>query len=467
MGRSAAREVVTGMQSEPPVRPKLTSRALRRWMPPLVRHLPALASAYLLPGRVPPRIREAAMLGVTSINRCEACEAVHDRWAKDVGLQRDAFTPGEDAAYAFGQRVAASGPHEAPPVEWRSRHRRELVAVSILMELANLAGNRFLAPRAAARGPQVGNLRTARVLDAGMRAADRLGLRRVRARVVGGARGDVLEIGIGTGSNLEIYAAGTVVHGIDVSAPALSLAARRAVRRVTLVEGDAAALPFADASFDTVVATFVLCSVADVGAEPARGPQGAAPGGHHPTARARPCPTLGDRCAPGALGAGMGSGQRWLPARPRRARGRAGRRSHRDRGTAASRRAPRGDRRRLMSPPDCVPGDRRGPMQEWVCRLAHRRKYQVSLGPTEAADPYRFREIRPPDPVAGYRDATMAGAGHRPGDGQSSRAARVQSRATSTTEVTQATIPVMNVSMPVPCWVRHDAPAGRGFVPWR
>ncbi len=36
-------------------------------------------------------------------------------------------------------------------------------------------------------------------------------------------------------------------------------------RRVTLVEGDAAELPFADASFDTVVATFVLCSVGDVG----------------------------------------------------------------------------------------------------------------------------------------------------------------------------------------------------------
>jgi alkylhydroperoxidase family enzyme len=69
------------MLSGPSARPKLTSRALRRWVPPLVQHLPAVASAYLLPGRVSPRIREAAMLGVTSVNRCEACEAVHDRWA--------------------------------------------------------------------------------------------------------------------------------------------------------------------------------------------------------------------------------------------------------------------------------------------------------------------------------------------------------------------------------------------------
>ena len=257
------------MQSPPPVRPKLTSRALRRWVPPLVRHSPALVSAYLLPGRLPPRNREAAMLGVTSINRCEACEAVHGRWAKDMGLRLDDLSPDEAEAYAFGQRLAVSGPREARlPSGLRGRHRRELMAASILMELANLAGNRFLVPRAAAPGLQVGDVRTARMLDAGMRAADRLGLHRARSRIVVGARGDVLEIGIGTGSNIGIYSAGTVVHGLDVSAPALSIATGRAdrlARRVALVEGDAAALPFADASFDTVVATFVLCSVGDVG----------------------------------------------------------------------------------------------------------------------------------------------------------------------------------------------------------
>jgi AhpD family alkylhydroperoxidase len=269
MGPSAP-DVMTGLRWEPRVRPKLTSRALRRWVPPLARHAPALATAYLLPGRVPPRTREAAMLGVTSVNRCEACEAVHDRWARSVGLRPDALSAGESVAYAFGQRLAVSGPDEAlPPAGLSSRHRRELMAVSILMELANLAGNRFLARRpTAAVGLQVADLRTARVLDAGMRVADRLGLRHARARVVGGARGDTLEIGIGTGSNLGIYPADAVVHGIDVSAPALSLAAARAGRvahRVTLVEGSATALPFADSSFDTVVGTFVLCSVGDVG----------------------------------------------------------------------------------------------------------------------------------------------------------------------------------------------------------
>ncbi len=256
------------MQTAPLNRPKLTSRALRRWVPPLVRSVPALVSAYLLPGRVPPPVREAAMLGVNSINRCEACETFHGRWARDVGLELDDLSADEAAAYEFGQRVAVAGPEDPqPPMHLRARHRRELLAVSILMELANLSGNRFLAPRAERSGLQVGDVRTARLFDAAMRAADRVGLRDARSRVAGGARGDTLEIGIGTGSNLGVYPADTAIQGIDVSAPALSVAAERADREgraVVLVEGDAAALPFADASFDTVVATFVLCSVGDV-----------------------------------------------------------------------------------------------------------------------------------------------------------------------------------------------------------
>jgi AhpD family alkylhydroperoxidase len=295
------------MLSGQPARPKLTSRALRRWLPPLVRHLPAVASAYLVPGRVSPRIREAAVLGVTSINRCEACEAVHSRWAAGIGLRRDALTPDEAAAFSFGQDVAVSGPYGAhAPSNLSRRHRRELMASTILMELANLAGNRFLGSRSATPGLQVADVRSARLLDAGMRAADRLGLRHARARVVGGARGDTLEIGIGTGSNLGIYHADAVVHGIDLSGPALSLAARRAgrvLRRVTLVEGDAAALPYADASFDTIVATFVLCSVGDVGQSLHEARRVLRPGGtirllEHARARHRAIGAFQERSAP-------------------------------------------------------------------------------------------------------------------------------------------------------------------------
>jgi SAM-dependent methyltransferase len=247
------------------------------------------------------------MLGVTSINRCEACEAVHGRWAAAVGLRVDDFTPGEAAAYAFGQGVAVSGPRAAqPPSNLSTRHRRELMAVSVLMELANLSGNRFAAPPPAAPRLQVGDLRTARMLDAGMHVADRLGLRRARSRVVRGARGDTLEIGIGTGSNLAIYPAETAIHGIDLSAPALSLAAGRTsriARRVTLVQGDASALPFGDASFDTVVATFVLCSVDDVGRSLHEARRVLRPGGtirllEHARARHRAIGSLQERSAP-------------------------------------------------------------------------------------------------------------------------------------------------------------------------
>ena len=281
--------------------------------------------------------------------------------AREMGLRLDDLSPVEAAAHAFGQRLAVSGPYEAqPPVGMSGRHRRELMAVSILMELANLAGNRFLAPRDAAQGLQVGDLRTARLLDAGMRAADRLGLRHARSRVVGGARGDILEIGIGTGSNVGIYPAGAAVHGLDVSAAALSLAAGRAgrsARRVTLVEGDAAALPFDDASFDTVVGTFVLCSVGDVGRSLSEARRVLRPGGtirllEHARARHPAIGALQERSAPA-----LGPGQRRLPPRSRRSAGRSGRRSRGDRGTAAGRRAPGGDRRRLTAR---APGRARG-----------------------------------------------------------------------------------------------------------
>jgi SAM-dependent methyltransferase len=207
------------------------------------------------------------MLGVTSVNRCAACALVHQRWGARTGLRTGDLSPTEASAYAFGQQLALSGPSDArPPAAASRRHQRELLATAILMELANLAGNRFLPERGRAPRMQVGDVRTARLLDLGMRAADLAGLRRARSRVAGRAHGDVLEIGIGTGSNLGAYRPEATIHGIDVSPAALSVAAGKVSRGghdVTLVEGDAAALPFADGSFDTVVATFVLCSVAD------------------------------------------------------------------------------------------------------------------------------------------------------------------------------------------------------------
>ena len=91
---------------------------------------------------------------------------------------------------------------------------------------------------------------------------------RQRQKIVPGAAGRVLELGIGMGLNLPFYDPAKVqsVTGVDPAAElrAIAKAAPRDPRlSVTVEDGTAEALPFADASFDCVVCTFTLCSVAD------------------------------------------------------------------------------------------------------------------------------------------------------------------------------------------------------------
>ena len=94
-------------------------------------------------------------------------------------------------------------------------------------------------------------------------------LRAYRARVVPAARGRVLEVGVGSGLNLPFYGRGvTGLVGLDPSPELLRLAGsvtRSAPFPVDLVEGSAEGLPYGDASFDTVVTTWTLCSVRDPG----------------------------------------------------------------------------------------------------------------------------------------------------------------------------------------------------------
>lgn len=89
---------------------------------------------------------------------------------------------------------------------------------------------------------------------------------RQRAKIVPRASGRVLELGIGMGLNLSFYDPATVsaVVGVDPAAElraAASAAPRDPRLAVTIEDGTAEALPFADASFDSVVCTFTLCSV--------------------------------------------------------------------------------------------------------------------------------------------------------------------------------------------------------------
>lgn len=90
----------------------------------------------------------------------------------------------------------------------------------------------------------------------------------LRQRWVPRAHGDVLEIGVGSGLNLAFYDRERVrrVAAIDPSAPLLARAeprARDAPVPVELVLARAEALPFPDASFDSAVMTYTLCSIGD------------------------------------------------------------------------------------------------------------------------------------------------------------------------------------------------------------
>jgi ubiquinone/menaquinone biosynthesis C-methylase UbiE len=107
----------------------------------------------------------------------------------------------------------------------------------------------------------------AAVYDRGARRAEEAGLRLRRARLLGGLHGRVLEVGAGTGLNLDHYPP-EVRLVLTEPDPHMRrrLAERLAAsgRDVEVIEATAEDLPFQDASFDAVVCTLVLCSVRDL-----------------------------------------------------------------------------------------------------------------------------------------------------------------------------------------------------------
>src|SRR5690348_15391925 len=100
-----------------------------------------------------------------------------------------------------------------------------------------------------------------------MSRTERDGVRAHRQVLLAEAAGDVLEIGAGTGANLDLY--DERVNSLTVTepeAPMLRRLQRRAAQlrpRATLLRAPAEDLPFADGSFDVAVSTLVLCTVDD------------------------------------------------------------------------------------------------------------------------------------------------------------------------------------------------------------
>jgi ubiquinone/menaquinone biosynthesis C-methylase UbiE len=86
-----------------------------------------------------------------------------------------------------------------------------------------------------------------------------------RSRVIGAAKGRVLEIGIGSGLNFPLYGATvTSVIGLEPSPELLRMAhprASTAAAPVTLLDASAEAIPLDDLSVDTVVTTWTLCTI--------------------------------------------------------------------------------------------------------------------------------------------------------------------------------------------------------------
>ena len=108
-----------------------------------------------------------------------------------------------------------------------------------------------------------------RMYDRFLQGAENAGLADWRRELLRSARGEVLELGAGTGGNLTLYPEG--LSRLVLSEPDRHMRAilqRKLGPRqdVEVLAAPAEALPFPRQSFDTVVATLVLCSVE----EPAR-----------------------------------------------------------------------------------------------------------------------------------------------------------------------------------------------------
>ena len=109
----------------------------------------------------------------------------------------------------------------------------------------------------------------AAVYDLWMRPTEAACLSEWRAKLLATASGDVLEVGAGTGANLDHYP--KALSQLVLAEPDAYMRQRLSKRcgahgglRVEVVDAGLEKLPMADESFDVVVSTLVLCSVPSV-----------------------------------------------------------------------------------------------------------------------------------------------------------------------------------------------------------
>jgi len=87
-----------------------------------------------------------------------------------------------------------------------------------------------------------------------------------RRQALSNVQGKLLEVGVGTGKNLQYYPQDVDLTAIDLSSQMLKHAIKQEKKlgeRAMLLQMDAQLLKFQDNIFDIVLCTFVLCSVPD------------------------------------------------------------------------------------------------------------------------------------------------------------------------------------------------------------
>ena len=100
--------------------------------------------------------------------------------------------------------------------------------------------------------------------DSKIAPLERKFLERLRREAIAGlpAGGRILELGAGTGLNFQFYHPQTHGVAIEPSTQMLRIAVQKEKpHRLCLVQSCGEQLPFADASFDSALATLVMCSV--------------------------------------------------------------------------------------------------------------------------------------------------------------------------------------------------------------
>ncbi|MGB7685333.1 MAG: class I SAM-dependent methyltransferase [Solirubrobacterales bacterium] len=119
--------------------------------------------------------------------------------------------------------------------------------------------------------------------DSCMKGTEEAGMREMRRDLLAGASGKTIEVGAGTGLNLELYP--DVVTDLTLVEPdphmvkQLHKRVEGSARAASITEAGAERLPFPDDSFDTAVATLVFCTIPDPNAALAEAARVLKPGG--------------------------------------------------------------------------------------------------------------------------------------------------------------------------------------------